>query len=66
METAPLKPDDFQRSNLPINSRNLIDRGQNFNREGIAKDLTTSADIYNEIKGLYSNHSSRYNIITNM
>ena len=66
MSHIPMQPDVHQKSNQHINKRQLISKGQNFNREGVTKDLAQSSDIYNEIKHLYGNHYSRYNILTNM
>ena len=66
MTHIPLKPDDSEKSNQNVNKRQMIAKGQNFNREGVTKDLAKSSDVYNEIKHLYGNHYSRYNIITNM
>ena len=66
MSSIPSKPNDHEKSNQHINKRQLIAKGQNFNREGVTKDLAKSSDVYNEIKHLYGNHYSRYNIITNM
>jgi len=65
-DATPLMPTVDQRSNLTVKMRNMIDKGQNFNREGIQKDLASSGDIYNEIKSRYNNHYSRYNIITGL
>ena len=66
MTSIPLKPDNAERSNLNVHKRQQIDKGQNFNREGITKDVTSSSDVYNELKHIYGNHYSRYNIISNM